>query len=129
MTGFRCPSCAQAHEMNISDAIVIKQNKEMTEFHFYTFDRLVTDDHEENDIMETIDKNPEYNSVCPECKEVNPVFKWRHAVREPLAYFEMEQLCHCGGELWMDQIPGTSQYGFVCDKCNWVKPKTVVSGG
>ncbi len=116
MNGFRCPQCGQAHEMIVGEHR-LTMNKEMTELYM---------DGEKD--PEGLDITGSLLVTCTECNEESPVETWKDAFDEPLMFFEMEQLCHCGGELWMDQIPGTRNYGFVCDKCNWVKPKQVVSG-
>lgn len=129
MKGFRCPDCGQAHRLDVTQSIRVEMNKEMTEKTYFYLDVSVTNENELFDVKDTIQKNPEYNASCNNCDVTNPVHKWMHAFEDPLVYFEMENLCHCGGELWMDQIPGTSSYGFVCEDCNWIKPKAVVSGG
>jgi RNA polymerase subunit RPABC4/transcription elongation factor Spt4 len=114
---FRCPKCGQAHEMKWADT-VLTQNKEMTKI-------FVNGTEAEN-----VQVTPTLEVTCNNCNETNTVEEWFDAFAEPLKYFEMEhgQLCHCGGELWMDQIPMTSSYGFVCEKCEWVKPNQKVSG-
>lgn len=116
MKGFRCPECGQAHEMIVKDS-KFTMNKEMTELKINGepfFDGAGIDG--------------DQDVTCGECEGTHDIQNWILAFKEPLRFFETEQLCHCGGELWMDQIPGTRNYGFVCDDCNWVKPKAVVSG-
>ncbi len=76
----------------------------------------------------TITLSEDVYLTCSECDGTGTTNDWIRAFEDPTIFFEMELLCHCGGELWMDQIPGTSQYGFVCEKCNWVKPNAKVSG-
>lgn len=115
---FRCPSCAQAHQMKIDDQTIFTQNKEMTTLY-------LNQNEVESDT--TLRSNPDV--ACTKCHEVNPLKLWEDAFADPGRYFDADNLCHCGGELWMDQIPGTSTYGFVCDDCKWVKPKHTVSGG
>lgn len=114
---FRCPNCGQAERINFN-GMVITQNEEMT--------KVYVDGEERKGIKLA----PGFEIECHKCPEGNPSEKWMEAFEEPLMYFEMEhdQLCHCGGELYMDVIPGTRKYGFVCEKCEWVKPKKEVSG-
>lgn len=68
--------------------------------------------------------------TCVKCNEENHIVDARTAFEDPLEYFETENLCHCGKELWMDQIPGTRTYAFICDdeECGWIKPTGAVSG-
>lgn len=135
---FRCPSCAQAHEIRVvlknGEPYAVRQNKEMTEVIFHNGMIEIDKDHAlhestEKRIKEETDM--EQLVECPECQEVNTLANYIEAKVDTLKYHEMndDQLCHCGGELWMDQIPGTPKFGFVCDKCSWVKPKKVVNGG
>lgn len=115
--GFRCPQCGQAHEM-VTAKYTFTMDKEMT--------KILVDDIDPTGGIH-ITWNEEV--TCKECSTANDIQDWVTAFEDPLMFFDMEQLCHCGGELWMDQIPGTRNYGFVCEKCNWVKPKAVVNGG
>ena len=116
--GFRCPNCAQAQEMMMTNGDEqYTMNKEMTEM-YYEGKQLV-------EPFQCIASEP---MTCRACDETSDFENWVTAFNDPLAFFEMEQLCHCGGELWMDQIPGTRDYGFVCEKCEWVKPHKRVSG-
>lgn len=117
--GFRCPSCGQAHKM-IVDGAVVTMNEEMT---ILTVDGQVLEQGQEIELM-----FPDDYLTCPECDGTGTTQDWVRAFEDATIFFEMDLLCHCGGELWMDQIPGTNQYGFVCDKCNWVKPNAKVSG-
>lgn len=120
MKGFRCPSCGQAHEMELDGKTLITMNKEMNTI-FVNGEELTDGQTLQVGGCETI--------KCHECHESDHTpEEWATAFTDPLKYFDMEALCHCGGELWMDQIPGTSSYGFVCEDCNWVKPKAKVSG-
>ena len=66
--------------------------------------------------------------VCAKCDEELSLMDARNAFNEPGQFFDAENLCHCGGELWMDNVPGTKNYAFVCEKCDWVKPRVAVSG-
>lgn len=116
MRGFRCPNCGQAHEMEFN-CILLNMNETMNEL--YVNGTKATHLTISNLNMEVI---------CSHCNEASKIKEWIEAFEEPLKYFEMDNLCHCGGELWMDNIPNTKTYAFVCEKCNWVKPKQIVSG-
>ena len=66
---------------------------------------------------------------CMECKETIEMADAKLAFADPSAFFEEENICHCGGELWIDQIHNTPTYGLVCEECGWIKPKSGISGG
>ena len=116
--GFRCPACGQAHVMRV-DGFHLEMNKEMN---VLTIDGAKLSEGSKLYV-------PEGHMVsCEECDEANLSENWVLAFEDPTMFFDMEALCHCGGELWMDQIPLSNQYGFVCEKCNGVKPNAKVSG-
>lgn len=66
--------------------------------------------------------------VCNKCDEPLSLMDAKNAFQHPGQFFDAENLCHCGGELWMDQVPNTKVFAFVCEKCDWVKPRAGVSG-
>lgn len=135
---FRCPNCAQCQSIDLvlknGEKYKVIMNKEMDKA---TFSNGILTIDPEHALHESVSKRVkeeislEQNIECPKCNEVSTLEKFLDAKENTLNYHEMpdNQLCHCGGELWMDNIPGTTKYGFVCDKCNWVKPKKVVNGG
>lgn len=70
----------------------------------------------------------DFNQECPACHETHSMEDWIAASEQPMEFFDVENLCGCGGELWMDRIPYTNKYGLICEKCEWVKPAVIVSG-
>jgi hypothetical protein len=133
---FRCPKCAQGKTVTVRgsrrEVITITMTDDMREveefFHKHTHIR--EDEAKRTYMRKILNNRKDQLCECPKCKESHTWGKWEDAKYNALKYFEMDdpQLCHCGGELWMDNIPGTTAYGFVCDKCNWVKPRAKVSG-
>ncbi len=118
MKGFRCPNCGQAQELNVQ-GVQIKMNEEMDTMTFQ----------KEGKDISPMTVIPNENIQCHKCLDQSFMTEdWIEAFEDPLKFFEMEELCHCGGELWMDKIPGTTSFGFVCEKCEWVKPRKRVSG-
>lgn len=71
-------------------------------------------------------------TVCPNCKESSSTAFWFDCWADPLLSdkLETENLCHCGGELYLEEIPNSMprKFGWVCEKCNWVKPTGLLSG-
>ena len=131
---FRCPDCGQGKEVSfiIPAGVPVRliMKDEMDEVETVIVDGEGEAAESPETFVETFKTSEEQDIECAKCSETHTIEEWRDAHAEPLKYFEMEneQLCHCGGELWMDQIPGTRTYGFVCEDCDWVKPKKVVSG-
>jgi hypothetical protein len=150
----RCPNCGQAHSMTVEykgDVYLVKLNEEMTEQTLFVngvpadgknpkreewikqFEKIPVDTvvkcDECHEVKTTVQRVVKDGDMTTEKLKHNTIKDWLDAFEDPLKFFEMEQLCHCGGELWMDHIPGTTQYGFVCEECNWVKPRATVSGG
>jgi hypothetical protein len=68
------------------------------------------------------------NLQCPRCDAVHPFVKWNDAWINPGDYFEADDLCACGGELWWSHLPDRPAYAHVCERCGWVRPKAIVSG-
>jgi hypothetical protein len=116
--------------------VVLTQNERMTETYLNVSAGAlgmtrVPKDHPDFDvIVESIQNYPADASViCDECHTTSPAKYWLEAVEEPLKFFETENMCHCGGELWMDQLPGSNRFAWTCDNCGWIKPNAFVSGG
>lgn len=151
---FRCPECGQAHEMlfpvnNNAELVILTQSQTMSEVYVNVAfgDNLsrIPEDHpdyetiakqinayviEYDDSGRRIKKNiPDTKVRCRKCEKESPIKNWFEAFDEPLKYFETENMCHCGGELWMDKLPGSNRFVWSCDDCGWVKPNAVVSGG
>lgn len=72
---------------------------------------------------------------CPNCGQSSETSLWFKCWDNPLISdkLESENLCHCGGDLWLDPLPAMipgapKKFGWVCDNCEWVKPNETVSG-
>lgn len=64
---------------------------------------------------------------CPECGSEFWIEHWIECFKDPLKYrFESEDLCACGGELYMEQIEGTKKIQWKCEKCNWAKLEKII---
>lgn len=130
---FRCPECGQGKTIVLRDQneimLVVTMNDEMNEI-----ESILQDDVEHKGETEYTDRiagaSPLQHVICvkEECGVSNELNQWTLAFQDPLMFFDMEELCHCGGELWMDKIPYTNKYGFICEDCEWVKPKKEISG-
>lgn len=138
---FRCPECAKVGKILISKEQSILANRDMNKFTvlkepFYTgnlaqalmnlrqqmsLDDLGYDEHGKLIISE------EDTVVCYLCGHSDEYHIFKEAWQEPMDFFDAENLCSCGEEIWMDRIPNTNKFGLQCDKCGWVKPKSVVS--
>jgi hypothetical protein len=139
---FRCPGCAKVYKMPLNQDYSLLANRNMDKFHvikepFYkdgNLARAFANMHEVKDIFDVAaflheKKSPAVQDAkCPSCGEVHTIQEWQDALENPMDYFDAENLCGCGGELWMDRIPFSNKYGMVCEKCEWVKPNVVVSG-
>lgn len=142
---FRCPNCGKVHKIKLKDGHSLLATKNMdkiwyvkepfyegnlakaltnmlfemrvdNEYPGYTKDgskEIVAD----NDIVE-----------CSYCNHKAVFSDFVEAAVNPVDYFDKEQMCSCGGELWIDRIPYSNRYGLQCEDCGWIKPKSVVSG-
>lgn len=131
---FRCPYCGQAHEMYLRQGIRITQNHacEYAVAMWLNGTPVPFPSDQWNDMQYDYIDDPRQNITCTECGEHDFFWKWNLAFYNPLTFFEMdhEHLCHCGGEMYMEHLPGTDQYALRCerDTCRWVKPDSKVSG-
>lgn len=139
---FRCPNCARIHKIRISENYSLMSNENSDVFHLikepffkdndilkaFASMRKVKDIYEAAEYLMKIGEHPVNDYKCDSCQETHDLKTWMDAYENPMDYFDAEQLCHCGEELWMDRIPYTNRYGLICEKCGWVKPKVVVSG-
>lgn len=73
------------------------------------------------------------DTSCTRCDQESKTKLWFDCWEDPLKsdMLETENLCHCGGELYLEEIPNNTpkKFGWVCEKCNWVKPHVRFSGG
>lgn len=141
---FRCPGCGRVHKVPLTPNYSILSNKDMNTFHiikepFYKDGNLlkafqsilkeVTDVEEAiHFVQDTSGETVLFNQTCPLCHTESSLEDWMEAWKRPIDFFDAEQLCSCGEELWMDRIPYTNRFGLVCDKCEWVKPQSSLSG-
>lgn len=131
---FRCPYCGQAHKMICSPNIQVGQDHAQGYLLQMSVDGVAVGfpSSEWNDVQYDLIDRPECEVVCEECGEKDAFWKWNFAYHKPLVFFEMDQehLCHCGGEMYMEHLPGTDQYALRCERqsCRWVKPDSKVSG-
>jgi hypothetical protein len=134
---FRCPDCGQGKEIGFKgkegENILLTLKNTMDGIESVVSEgEVFTEEESFEAFKQQLDKADQEQSIeCEKCHvDRYTLNEWKEAKTDTLKYLEMEdnQLCHCGGELWMDQIPGTTSYGFVCEKCEWVKPKQRVSG-
>lgn len=124
---FRCPYCGQAHELKFTyDArdLTIKQNKQLTERYIEEVDKssIVHQTFKYEEGSESYDQLitkvfNEMDVACWTCRKTAPKWRWTHAFDKPLLYFQTEEICHCGGELYYQKIVGTDSFGMVCEKC------------
>src|SRR5205085_11327205 len=66
--------------------------------------------------------------ACPSCQNVHSFEKYVEAWNNPTEFFDIEEICWCGGELWWDRVPKSSRYALVCERCEWENPKDIISG-
>lgn len=141
---FRCPSCAKVHKVFVNTTHSVLANKDMNTFWYVkepfakgtvaqAFNNMLfkmnTDaDHiGENEFGQKVVSMDDV-CKCSSCDHVALFGDFYDAHLNPIDYFDAEELCSCGEELWMDQVPGMKRYGLVCDACGWVKPDSIVSG-
>lgn len=138
---FRCPSCAVQWKLPLTSGYSVLAHPHSTgmkltiEREPITFFSKVDDVEDLVDLAQkltkhdlALDTHGDHYLTCPSCKEDSKFEEWLKAHEHPSDFFEADQLCHCGGELWWDRVPGKPQYALICDKCEWVKPKARLSG-
>lgn len=139
---FRCPKCAQSRRMELKlpneEKATLRNSKDLKEMKMFIVagddDFIgveVAEDHPQRKEYEQLLMQVDREQIicCFSCQIEEKLNEFILAFSNPMDYFEADNLCRCGGEFWMDNIPGTKDYGFVCEKCNYVKPKEKVSGG
>jgi predicted RNA-binding Zn-ribbon protein involved in translation (DUF1610 family) len=142
---FRCPHCGQAQEIVLNERMSVINVNEKKDGHGLegtylavqgslpdTWTEVNREAKDEFKLM-IVQFYPTGDIPCvnPDCGELEHIDNWLKTWEDPLysGHLESENLCHCGGELWMDKIEGTNQYAFICEDCGWVNPNTKVSGG
>lgn len=131
---FRCPYCGQAHELRFTfeaEDLRLKQNPTMDTVWLERIRNGVTERFNEDEREYDHYVHALANMIkipCHHCHETAPKWRWTHAYQNPLLYFETENICHCGGEMYYQGSPGTDRFGLICEKCNWIKPGSAISG-
>ncbi|WP_422661653.1 hypothetical protein ACK8P5_26385 (plasmid) [Paenibacillus sp. EC2-1] len=133
---FRCPCCGYAHKMFLTADIKLKQDETLNNLYIEVTNlaglHIVPYGPMFHQLIEgkSSEYPPEIEIPCMHCGEESPRWKWHDAYKNAYRHLDMDgdQLCHCGGELYMEQIPGTPKYGMVCERCSWVKPRAIISG-
>lgn len=129
----RCKECGQSKAFSLKNANGEDIHFELNEINTHVVKADTEADVLEQEIalaVETALLAADELEITCKCGHTQDISEARTAFEDPLEYFETENLCHCGKELWMDQIPGTRTYAFICDdeECGWIKPKGAVSG-
>lgn len=120
VNGFRCPKCAQAQEVH---QVLTDENTdgEQSEVLITTAspDGKMFNDSGDSITSWTHDIEFDAEAHCPKCEESSDFRDWIRAFDQPLVFFETENLCHCGGEMWAEFKRGS--FVMVCEKCDHVK--------
>lgn len=138
---FRCPQCAKSHKLKLTNGhsllmpksmlilYIVKEPIEMTSKFIPVTNTIldVAKALEEHDLR--FDFQDGTKLQCFMCKEWSEFDDWVKAWDLPGDYFDADNLCTCGGELWYDNVPGTHYFGLVCEECGFVKPRSAISGG
>lgn len=143
---FRCPCCGQAQQLPTavdpvsaeSTQFLLNADQGKTGFGLHATYLARKDDEADiwqlvtDDMIPAIIAQLPTETVCPLCKESSSTDFWFKCWDDPLQShkLETENLCHCGGELYLEEIPKSQpkRFGWVCEKCQWVKPTGMLSG-
>lgn len=52
-----------------------------------------------------LEESFEYKAKCKRCCQEDTVEKMIEAYNDPMKYFDTDNLCDCGGEIWMEYRP------------------------
>lgn len=58
-----------------------------------------------------LEESLKYKARCNVCHCEDTVEKMKQAYEDPMTFFDTENLCDCGGEIWLDFIVDTSANG------------------
>lgn len=137
---FRCPSCAKVHKLKLTNNHSLLISRDMDRLWIAKEPIRLVDLHTsvENDLAAVakalearnlaLDLKEDNSLECVCCGEWNTFEQWNHAWKFPGDFFDADQICQCGGELWYDRVPGQNFYALVCEECGWVKKNKVISG-
>ena len=139
-TMFRCPTCAKTWKLLMTDGedvYAFISSKKANKFYITKEPIDITNEwieiknwNELEDFMlshcmrfvERIEKNKYIpsendNAVCVYCGEVHDIETWNDAFLIPEDFFDMDDICACGGEILYMLNPYTKLYELCCEKC------------
>lgn len=136
---FRCPCCAKVWKLRLTGGYSLLAHKDLNRWQIVSEPVKLTGTFiDVKDLMDLAEKMDELGITfdfkgdnfleCPSCLNWSTFEAWHKAWNFPGDFFDADQLCGCGGELWYDKIPGTSRYALICEECGWVKPRAIISG-
>lgn len=136
---FRCPSCAKVWKLPLQHDLCLFMNKDLNKITIeyqpirWSGPYKVIEDLEHLADTMVQDNNLQFidadNIPCPTCGNIHSFVKWNEAWNTPGDFFDGDQLCSCGGEMWFEKVPGSNRYALACEDCGWEKPKVRISGG
>lgn len=145
---FRCPNCARVYKMPLSHNYSLLASTNLTCFVVVrepfsadnaakAFAQMVYEPASLEDAFRYVEQfEPSYRDLgtytndtipCPVCKKSHSWREWQEAFENPMDYFDAEELCPNGHELWMTRM-SNGKYALACEECGWVKPGSAVSG-
>ena len=129
---FRCPSCAKVNKLPLNENYVIISNQDMTVYSLMgpkiEEPLFVKSIQQAIEHLESIGEKVLDQVTCSDCQGQHSLEDWQKAFIQPMDFFDAENLCACGEELWMEKVPGTNVYALTSDSCGWIKRRDVVSG-
>lgn len=129
----RCKECGQSKGFSLKNAMGETINFELNDLGTHVEKADTEADVLNQDIAVAVEAAllaaDELEITC-KCGHAQDITDARTAFEDPLEFFETENLCHCGKELWFDKVPGTNVYALICDdeECGWIKRTGAVSG-
>lgn len=101
---FRCPNCKARKEFKIRN----------TGYSYKVLESLSEDDNPvfqskefeckkgNENLMQDYEKYKYYRMTCMACGHKDKVEEFKNAFDDPMKYFDTQNLCDCGGEVWQD---------------------------
>lgn len=62
----------------------------------------------------------DFCATCPSCSASAPIATWVLCAHFPLDFFDTDNLCTCGGELWYTISKDHPAGAVMCDRCGRV---------
>ena len=136
---FRCPCCATVTKLPLTENHMVLSNKDMTKWTIekkpMSISGKVAEVTDLLSLMGTLEKlglaldmKGDNYIECYQCQTYSKFEAWVGAWATPIEFFDADQLCACGGELWYDHVLGTTRYALQCESCGWVKPRAIING-